>query len=87
MAELVVAHEAALRAVVFFGLLASMALWETRAPRRPRTLPRTSHAAHNLALVLDATLAVRLVAPAGAVGVAVWAEGRGLGVLRLVEVP
>lgn len=80
-------HYGALRLAVFLGLLCVMALAESVAPRRARALPRGAHAAHNLALLAVGAALTRVLVPAGALGFAVVAETRGLGVLRLVDWP
>lgn len=85
MGELLVRHEAAVRAGAFGLLLLVFAALERAAPRRPRVKPRGAHAAHNLALVLASTLAARVVLPLGLVGVAAVAESRGWGLLRLLR--
>jgi len=80
-------HEGALRAVLFFGLLAALSFAETWAPRRARVVPRRAHALHNLALVAVDTVVARLLVPAGALGVALYAESEGLGLLHHVAWP
>jgi sterol desaturase/sphingolipid hydroxylase (fatty acid hydroxylase superfamily) len=80
-------HEGALRAAIFFGLLAALSLAESLAPRRARVVPRRTHALHNLLLVAVDSFAARLVLPAGAVGVALLAEAQGLGTLHHVAWP
>lgn len=87
MPAFLIQHEGALRAAVFFGLLAALSLLESVAPRRPRVVPRRTHAVHNLALVAVDTLVVRLVLPAGALGVALFAEARGQGIMHQVAWP
>jgi sterol desaturase/sphingolipid hydroxylase (fatty acid hydroxylase superfamily) len=80
-------HEGALRAAIFFGLLAALSLAESLAPRRARVVPRRTHALHNLLLVAVDSVAARLVLPAGALGVALLAEAQGLGILHHVAWP
>src|SRR5207244_1289644 len=64
------AHESAVRLGCFFGALSLMAVWEALAPRRPLTQGRPRRWPGNLGLVALDTLATRLLAPLGAVGVA-----------------
>jgi len=83
--EFLLAHERGLRAAVFFGLTALLVVSETLAPRRRRELPRLGRSFANVALVVLGTLCVRLIAPLGALGAAWFAERRGLGLLRSVD--
>lgn len=87
MQAFLIQHEGALRAAIFFGLLAVLSLAEASAPRRARVLPRRTHALHNLALVAVGSVVMRLLLPAGALGVALFAETKGFGVLHQVAWP
>lgn len=79
--------ETAIRLGVFFGLFALVALWEWARPRRLRAVPRTDRWLTNWAVsVLDAAL-VRLVFGAAAVGAALDAEARGIGLLHGADWP
>ncbi len=71
----------------FFGVLATMAAWETRAPRRQRTVPRLRRWVGNLGISLVNTLLVRLLFPGVATGVALFAAQRGWGLLHQVPLP
>ena len=76
-----------LRFAGFLCVFAAMAVWEAAAPRRMLTVGRRVRWPGNLGLViLDAAL-LRLVLPAGAVGVAAFAEARGWGLLGVWPVP
>lgn len=80
-------HETAIRLTVFLTVLAGMMVWELAAPHRRQDLPRLLRWSNTFALVaLDAVL-VRLVFPVAAVGVAVWAQGRGVGLFHLLDWP
>lgn len=79
--------EALLRLSAFLGMLALMGAWETLAPRRARTVPRLLHWANNLGMVVLNTVVVRLLFPVAATGVAAYVQGRGWGLLNLLEVP
>jgi sterol desaturase/sphingolipid hydroxylase (fatty acid hydroxylase superfamily) len=83
--------EAAIRLGCFLGVLLALLLAERLVPRvaaRPLGWRRWPA---NLAMPAIGTLLVRLVAPAGAMGAAIWAEGQGIGLLRgapgLVAIP
>jgi sterol desaturase/sphingolipid hydroxylase (fatty acid hydroxylase superfamily) len=77
----VLALEPAIRIAVFAGVLALMALWELRAPRRPLAVGRARRWPGNLGVVAVDTLVLRLLLPGAAVGVAAAGEARGWGVL------
>jgi sterol desaturase/sphingolipid hydroxylase (fatty acid hydroxylase superfamily) len=64
-----------------------MALWEVLAPRRPWAVGRTARWPSNLGIVVVDALAVRLLIPTGAVGVALIALDHGFGLLHLLGWP
>lgn len=78
--------EPVVRLGVFAGVLGLMALWEALAPRRP-VADKVGRRASNLALLALGALALRLVAPLGAVGVALVAEEHGWGLFNNVALP
>src|SRR5262249_2062704 len=80
-------YESVIRLGCFGGVLLLMALWEALAPRRRPTVGRPGRWLSNLGLVALDTLAVRLVIPLGAVGLALLAAERGWGVFNNVAVP
>jgi sterol desaturase/sphingolipid hydroxylase (fatty acid hydroxylase superfamily) len=80
-------HECAFRLGAFGGILVLMALWEALAPRRRPTVARPPRWASNLGLVAVSSAAVRLLVPAGAVGMALLAEARGWGLLNIASLP
>jgi sterol desaturase/sphingolipid hydroxylase (fatty acid hydroxylase superfamily) len=82
-----ISHEPIIRLGCFAGVLLLMALWEYLAPRRPLTVRRPARWSSNLGLVALNSLAVRLIAPLGAVSAAVLAEERGWGVLNNLALP
>lgn len=75
------------RFVAFAALLLGLALVEAWWPRRPRERTRTSRWPHNVALVTLDTVVLRAVQPAGVIGVALWAEARGIGLWHAIEAP
>jgi len=85
--ELVIQYEIAIRLIFFLGIFGLMAWWESRAPRRPLSLPRAVRWSNNLGLVFLNTLTLRLLFPAAAVGVAAFAAERGWGLLNYYPVP
>ena len=87
MLEVIQNNEAVIRGGFFLGILALMAVWEFAAPRRRREIPRVLRWSNNLAVVALDTVLVRLSFPVLAVGLAVFAEERGWGLLNLYEIP
>jgi sterol desaturase/sphingolipid hydroxylase (fatty acid hydroxylase superfamily) len=83
----IMSHEPAIRLGFFTGVLAAMMLWEALAPRRALSLSRTRRWAANLGVVVLNTLILRLLFPAAAVGVAIFAEQRGWGLLHSFTLP
>ena len=79
-------QEALLRFIPFAGVFALMAVWEIRAPRRPLSVSKLYRWANNLGIILLNSLLVRLIFPTAAVGVAVFVETHGWGLLNLVAV-
>jgi sterol desaturase/sphingolipid hydroxylase (fatty acid hydroxylase superfamily) len=72
---------------VFAGVLGVMALAEAALPRKDRTQPRTTRWFTNIGLVVIDTLALRLLFPILAVGVAEIATRNGWGLLSLTDWP
>lgn len=84
---LVLAHEPALRPGFFVGVIAIVALWELAAPRRAPTASKALRRRSNLGLVVLNTVALRLVFPTAAVGVAAFGVAHGWGLLNHFAVP
>jgi sterol desaturase/sphingolipid hydroxylase (fatty acid hydroxylase superfamily) len=74
--------EGPLRLILFVSIFAVMALSEAALPKRDRERPRTHRWFTNLGIAVIDTLAVRLVFPLAAVGIAVVAEARGWGLFN-----
>jgi sterol desaturase/sphingolipid hydroxylase (fatty acid hydroxylase superfamily) len=81
------ASEPFIRLVCFVAVLAAMAAWETRAPRRSPAIGRSVRWPNNLGLVALNTALVRVLVPSAAVGLALVAEAEGWGLLNRVAVP
>jgi sterol desaturase/sphingolipid hydroxylase (fatty acid hydroxylase superfamily) len=85
--EFVMSNEKFIRMGFFFGTLAVMALWEVLAPRRALTVSKTVRWVNNLGLVFFNSFLVRLVFPAAAVGMAVFASEQGWGIFNYYQTP
>ena len=79
--------EPIIRLAVFTGVLTLMALWEWWFPRRPLSQTRKRRWPANLGLVAFDTILSRVLFPAGVVGAALLAEGRGWGLFNVVAAP
>lgn len=80
-------NEPVIRILGFASVLFIMVVWELFAARRPQAIKRTTRWPSNLAIVVLDTLAVRLLFPLGAVGIAVYASSQGLGLLNVIALP
>jgi len=87
MSQFLLTHASAIRLGVFVGIFAVMAVWETLAPRRPQRTGRLRRWPGNLGIVVLDSLLVRLIFPTAAVGVALFAETHGWGLLHALQAP
>lgn len=87
MTEWMVDHELTIRAAAFVAVFAALAVFERLKPRRMLSLPRSVRWANNLALTAINSAILRALFPAAAVGVALLAEDRSLGLLRFHDLP
>ena len=87
MTETILANEPAIRLGIFLGVFALVVVFETLAPRRARTMPRTARWPHNIGVVVVNTLLLRLVFPTAAIGMALMAAARGWGLLNIIDAP
>jgi len=85
MTDYILTHEGAIRFSFFFVILIVMAAWEILAPRRPLKTSKALRWYSNLGLVFINTLALRLLLPIQAVGVALLAQSRGWGLLNNLQ--
>ena len=77
--EVILKNEMAIRLGFFFGIFAVMALWELISPRRQLQTSKVIRWINNLGLVFFNSFVLRLVFPAAAVGMAVFASEQGRG--------
>lgn len=82
-----IASEPVIRLTIFLGVLATVAIWETAAPRRARMFSRGLRWPNNLGIVILDTLCVRLLFPVAAVGVAARAQAIGWGLMGATAAP
>ena len=87
MGELLVRHEATLYALTYFGAIALVATWEGVAPRRVLGSPLRTRWVANLAFGLIDPLLVRALLPLLAMGMAVLAAERGIGLFHRIDAP
>lgn len=80
-------HEIGIRLAFFAGIFMLMALWELVFPRRSLTASKVRRWTSNLGLVFLNTLILRLMFPAAAVGVALFAAHHGWGLLNYFHIP
>ncbi len=79
--------EIAVRVGCYAVVFAGMALWEWLAPRRRLTVGRRRRWPGNLGILAIDIIAVRLLVPTAAVGVALIAAARGWGLFNLLGLP
>lgn len=87
MVEWIVAHEPSIRAAFFVGVLVVMAVLERMLPRRPWSAKRGMRWVSNLGIVVLNTAILRVALPATAVGIALFAEHQGWGLLNQTAAP
>ena len=87
MHSFLLAHEVPIRLGFFFGILLFMALWEVISPRRALITAKGTRWFANLGLVAVDTLAIRLLIPLQAAGMALYAANHGWGILNSVILP
>ena len=85
--EFVIQNEPAIRLGFFFGIFVLMAVWELAAPRRALTISKVLRWTNNIGLVFINTIVLRLLFPAGAIGVAAFAADNGWGLLNYYSLP
>ncbi|MCW8950286.1 MAG: sterol desaturase family protein, partial [Sedimenticola sp.] len=83
----ILGNEIPIRLIFFFGMLLAVALWEIKSPRRILTQPKTMRWINNLGLTFLNSLVLRLLFPAAAVGVALFAQQQGWGLFNYFQIP
>lgn len=87
MNTFIIENETSIRLSFFFGVFFIMAIWEVIAPRRSLSVSKTLRWVNNLGLVFFNTFVLRILFPTAAVGVAVFAQTQGWGLLNYYELP
>ena len=85
--EFLLANEKEVRMTFFFGLLIFIGLWELLAPKRVLTISKSVRWINNLGLVFFNTFLLRVLFPAAAVGVAVFANEQDWGLFNYFDIP
>ena len=85
MNEYLLVNEPSIRLGVFLSILVVMMLLEVLAPKRKLTCNKPYRWVNNISLVAFNTLLLRLVIPAGAVGVALYCEQYSVGLFHYLS--
>ena len=83
----ITSHEVPIRLGFFFGIFGVMAVWELSAPRRRLRTSKVLRWCNNIGLVFLNSLLLRLVFPAAAVGMALFAQEQAWGLFNYLEIP
>jgi len=87
MTEWFFEQEPIVRLAMLFSVLAIMASWEILGPRRKLRVSKAYRWINNWGIVVLDTVLVRLLFPAGAVGLGLFVESQGWGLFHVVEIP
>lgn len=85
--DFILDSEPLIRLACFFGILILIALWELATPRRKLTVSRFMRWSGNLGIVVLNTIVLRLLFPAAAVGMALFADEQAWGLFNYIEAP
>jgi len=80
-------HESAIRLGSFLGTFVLLAAWELFAPRRASEASKAIRWTNNVGLAIVNILMVRVLFPMAAVGLALFVNERGTGLLNMFPVP
>ncbi len=83
--DMIMRHEPVIRLGFFFGVV--MTAWEVMAPRRILSVSKKQRWISNLGLVVLNSLVLRLLFPTAAIGVALFAQQHGWGLLNYYALP
>lgn len=79
--------ELLIRMGVFFGVFGLLVTMELVSPKRSAALSRRERWPGAGVLFVSGAVLGRLFVPAGLAGIALWADGQGIGLFNLVELP
>jgi len=82
-----VSNDLDFRLLAFLSIISLVIFWELIKPKRVLNQSKKKRWLNNLALVGLDSLLIKFLLPAGAVGVAIWADQQGLGLLNNIEIP
>ena len=74
-----------LRTYAFISIISIVMLWELVSNKRPLQQSKVKRWLNNFGLIAVDTVVVKLLLPAGAFGVALWAENKGYGLLNNID--
>jgi len=80
-------YEAIIRLSVFLGGFSLLALWEWIRPKRELTQDKIKRWLNNVGLVVCSTIAVRVIVPTAAIGMAYIVEQEHLGIINHFDFP
>lgn len=87
MEQFVTQHEQPIRLSFFFGMLVLMGVWELLSPKRVLSVSKHVRWGNNLAVVFLSVFCVRVLFPVAAVGVAIFVNAEGWGILNYAQLP
>jgi len=87
LSEQIIEHEAQFRLMIFLLIFATMASWEMLKPCRVLSIKKSRRWLNNISLIVLNSLILRLIFPAAAVGVALYAEVNVIGVFNHFTLP
>src|SRR2546430_12625644 len=80
-------HDPAIRLGLFLGMFVIMAAWELFAPRRVLGGSKPVRWTHNISIAIINVLVVGVLFPSAAIGVGVFSQEGGTGLLHMVAHP
>ena len=87
MIDFLYKYEAIIRLSVFLGGFSLLALWEWIRPKRELTQDKIKRWLNNVGLVVCSTIAVRVIVPTAAIGMAYIVEQEHLGIINHFDFP
>jgi len=87
MNETILNNEPVIRLSFFLGVFILIAIWEILSPKRRLSISKPRRWLANLGIVILNTVLLRLLFPAAAVGVALFAQVNGWGLFNTLTVP